>query len=488
MERVVGAFLILPLVGALAVPWVAAAGRRWVDLLGVLVPALTTAAALLLQWALTGPVTFTFLGAAFTADGLSLLFLMVINLVAAASALYTTDYIGHYGGRAKFTGLLCLLVFGLNGVVLVRDLFSLYVYLEVASVASYVLVAYNLAFDGIESALKYLLLSVVGTGMVLIGLALLYAVAGTLTFAGLGPALAAPGAAPGLLQLAAALLLSGFALKAAAVPFHAWLPDAHPSAPAPISAMLSGVVIKVAGIYALTRVCFEVLPQPAPALRVLLNLGVVSMIVGAVVAYFQTDLKRLLAYSSISQIGYILIGLGLGNRWGMAGALFHVFNHALFKALLFLNAGAIQHQTGTRDLRELGGLEHRMRVTGVTSVLGTLSLAGIPPFNGFFSKLFVILGLVTAGYYGVAVLAVLTSILTLGYGLVLQRRVFFGKLNPRWQDLAEAPFAMSAAVVVLAALCLLSGVFVGRVMQGLIEPAVAVLLPAAAVVAGGSVP
>jgi multicomponent Na+:H+ antiporter subunit D len=172
----------------------------------------------------------------------------------------------------------------------------------------------------------------------------------------------------------------------------------------------------------------------------------------------------------------------------MAGALFHVFNHALFKALLFLNAGAIQHQTGTRDLRELGGLEHRMRVTGVTSVLGTLSLAGIPPFNGFFSKLFVILGLVTAGYYGVAVLAVLTSILTLGYGLVLQRRVFFGKLNPRWQDLAEAPFAMSAAVVVLAALCLLSGVFVGRVMQGLIEPAVAVLLPAAAVVAGGSVP
>jgi multicomponent Na+:H+ antiporter subunit D len=486
MELVVGAFLFLPLVGALIVPWVAAGGRRAVDLLGVVVPALTTGAAALLLAGMTAPVTFRFLGAAFTADAVSLLFLTVINVVAAASALYTTDYIGHYGGRAKFAGLLCLLIFGLNGVVLVRDLFSLYVFLEVASIASYVLVAYNLAFDGIEAALKYLLLSVVGTGLVLLGLALLYAVAGTLSFADLPLALAVRAAGSRLPLAAAALLVSGFGLKAAAVPFHAWLPDAHPSAPAPISAMLSGVVIKVAGIYALTRVCYDILGQPAPVLRVLLVLGVASMVVGAVVAYFQTDLKRLLAYSSISQIGYILIGLGVGNRWALAGALFHVLNHGLFKGLLFLNAGAIQHQTGTRDIRDLGGLEHRMRVTGVTSVLGTLSLAGIPPFNGFWSKLFIILGLVTAGHHGIAALAVLVSILTLGYGLVLQRRVFFGKLNPRWQELTEAPFAMSAAVVVLGALCLLSGVFVGQVMRGLIDPAVAVLLPAAGVVLGGA--
>ncbi|MGV8042589.1 MAG: complex I subunit 5 family protein [Thermoanaerobaculaceae bacterium] len=476
MEGLVGTLFLTPLVGALLMPWVSKLGRRAADALVTVVMAVTVGTCLMLLPGAASTSTFEWLGAHVEVDGLSLLFLVVVNVVGLCCAVYSIDYIGHYGGRAKFYSLLLLMVMGLNGMVLVRDLFSLYLFLEVASVAAYVLVAYNLEFDGIEASLKYLLLSVVATGMVLVGIALILATTGTLSFGGLKAALAGGAAANPVVMLAAGLFVAGFGLKAAVVPFHAWLPDAHPSAPAPISAMLSGVVIKVAGVYALVRLFFGVYAAPPQVLRVLVLLGLASMVVGAVVAYFQTDFKRLLAYSSISQIGYILIGLGIGNWFGVVGALFHVLNHAIFKSLLFLNSGAVQYRTGTRDIREMGGLENRMRVTGITSVFGTLSIAGVPPFGGFFSKLFIILGAVAARQWVVAFLTVFFSIFTLGYFLYLQRRVFFGKLNEKWNELKEAPAAMSVAVVVLAATTLLVGVFFDSVLRGLIEPAARVLV------------
>ncbi|HQK88744.1 MAG TPA: proton-conducting transporter membrane subunit, partial [Acidobacteriota bacterium] len=319
-------------------------------------------------------------------------------------------------------------------------------------------------------------LSVVATGLILVGLGIMYLNLGTLEFVELKLLLVAGSGPNTVFLLAAALFIAGFGLKAAIMPFHAWLPDAHPSAPAPISAMLSGVVIKVAGVYALTRLFFDIYPSPARVLNVFLILGVASMIGGALIAYFQSDIKRMFAYSSISQIGYILIGLGLGNPLGLIGALFHVLNHALFKSLLFLNSGALQYRTHTRDMNEMGGLEHRMRVTGITSIFGTLSIAGVPPFNGFWSKLFIILGALAAKQYVVAVLAIFLSVFTLGYFLLMQRRVFFGKLNLKWRDLKEVPLTMSLAMIFLAAQCLLVGIFFNEVLRYLVEPAAAILL------------
>jgi multicomponent Na+:H+ antiporter subunit D len=469
--------LIVPLAAVVLMPLASRLGRRAADLLAALAGGATLALCVSLIGGAPGLRTFSLLGTTLTLDGLSLLFLVVVNSVAFFCILYAIDYIGHYGGRGKFFALMLLMVLGLNGVLLARDLFSLYLYLEVASIASYVLVAYNLQYDGIESALKYLLLSAVATALVLLGIALVYISAGTLQFEALKAQLAAgPAGMTRLFLAAAGLFLTGFGLKAAVMPFHAWLPDAHPSAPAPISAMLSGVVIKVAGVYALVRLFLYIYPAPVQVLKVFLVLGVLSMIAGAVIAYFQDDMKRLLAYSSISQIGYILIGLGLGNALGIIGALFHVYNHALFKSLLFLNSGAVQYRTGTRNINEMGGLEHRMKVTSITSAFGTLSIAGVPPFNGFWSKLFIILGALAAGQYTVAVLLVIVSVFTLGYFLLLQRRVFFGKLNAKWQDLKEAPLAMSVAVICLAAQCLLVGVFFNQVVRGLIEPAAHILM------------
>jgi multicomponent Na+:H+ antiporter subunit D len=245
----------------------------------------------------------------------------------------------------------------------------------------------------------------------------------------------------------------GFAFKAALVPFHAWLPDAHPSAPAPVSAMLSGVLIKAIGIYVLARLAFNVFGVPDNVLALLRWLGIVSMVVGGLLAAGQTDIKRLFAYSSISQVGFMVLGLGLATPLGLVGALYHLVNHAVFKSLLFLNAGAIEYATGTRDLDKLGGLNRALPVTGATSMIGSMSIAGIPPFNGFWSKLIIVLACIEAGYYGFATVAVLVSVITLAYQLKVQRQAFFAELPAALRILRREPGMMSLAMILLAVTC-----------------------------------
>lgn len=476
MESYIGWILLVPLVGVLLMPWAAKAGKAIANILAIAAVGLPLYFTLRLIPEIGTGLKFNAFGACFALDSVSLLFMIVVNSVAFACMIYATAYVSHLGGRGKFFALLLLMVFGLNAMLLTRDLFSLYVFLEVASIASYVLVAFGLEYDGIESAIKYLLLSAVATSLALFGMILIYMTTGSLEFDVVKAALAGSSPLSGVFLLAGALFISGFGLKAALMPFHAWLPDAHPSAPAPISAMLSGVVIKVAGVYVLARIFFGIFPEIGRIHTVFLTLGTLSMIAGAILAYFQKDFKRILAYSSISQVGYIMIGFGLGNLFGIMGALFHIFNHGLFKSLLFLNSGAVQYRLHTRNIDEMGGLENRMPVTNATSIFGMLSIAGVPPFNGFYSKLFIIIGALAAGKVAIAVLGIAVSVFTLGYFLIIQRKVFFGKLNEKWQDVREAPFAMSCAVILLAAACLLTGVFFHSVTSGIVEPAAMILL------------
>jgi multicomponent Na+:H+ antiporter subunit D len=305
--------------------------------------------------------------------------------------------------------------------------------------------------------------------MLLLGIATLYAKMGTVNMAHLSEKIAAQGGLAGgaavapdqaspLLIFATVLFICGLGLKGALVPFHAWLPDAHPSAPAPISAMLSGVLIKAVGVYALTRVLFSVIgvTQGSVVSSVIMVLGVLSMVLGGLVAIGQEDLKRLLAYSSISQIGYVMLGIGLATPLGVAAGLFHLLNHAIFKSLLFLNAGAIEYRTGTRQLKEMGGLNRRMPVTGATSFIGSMSISGVPPFNGFFSKLLIIIACFQAGRWGFATVAVLVSVVTLAYFLKVQKEAFFGPLKQKWQSIREVPAMMVASMVLLAVLCLVT--------------------------------
>jgi multicomponent Na+:H+ antiporter subunit D len=407
-------------------------------------------------------------------DGFSLFMLVAIALVGLAASLFSIDYMEHYGAKGNYYALYLVMIAGMNGLVLSTDLFSVYIFLEVAAVASYALVAYGLGRDELEAAFKYLMLSVVASAFVVAAIAVIFGMTGSLDFAAVAAALKELNAGA-VVGVAAAFFIMGFGLKAALVPFHAWLPDAHPSAPAPISAVLSGLLIKVSGVYAMTRIFLGVFGLTPALSGVLMLLGAVSMVVAALLALGQKDMKRMLAYSSISQVGYVVLGIGIGTPLGIAGGLFHLFNHALAKGLLFLTSGSVQQATGTRDMDDMGGLAKRMPVTAVTNLVGSLSIAGVPPLNGFWSKLLIIVALVQAGHPVFAVIAVLVSVLTLWYYLIMQRKAFFGKLNEKWAAVKEAPFWMTAATVFLALLCVGIGILFSSTVSTWVQPAADVL-------------
>jgi multicomponent Na+:H+ antiporter subunit D len=462
---------VLPLVGKVS-------KRRLPDLLSnavflsLLVYAATGAKTLLAQ----GPIVqqVRWLGEAvnirIALDGFSLLMLMAIQLVSLGVGLYSINYMEPYGAKANYYALLLVMVAGMNGLVLSNDLFNVYIFLEVAAVASYALVAYGLEAEELEASFKYLMLSVVASAAILVAITVLYGMTGGLSFTAVAEGLRTL-EAKGVVGVCAGLFLMGFGLKAALIPFHAWLPDAHPSAPAPISAILSGLLIKVSGVYAITRIFFHVFGMTPTLSQILMWLGAVSVVLAAFLALGQKDMKRMLAYSSISQVGYVVLGIGLGTPLGLAGGLFHLFNHALAKSVLFFTSGSVQYATGTRNLDEMGGLAKKMPWTAGASLIGSLSIAGVPPLGGFWSKLIIVMALVQSREWSLAVIAILASILTLWYYLILQRQAFFGKLAERWTNVKEAPFWMTAATVALALLVVGVGILFAAVLSSWIQPA-----------------
>ncbi|MBL7084640.1 MAG: monovalent cation/H+ antiporter subunit D family protein [Candidatus Omnitrophica bacterium] len=397
------------------------------------------------------------IGIGLVLDGLTAFMLVTVNLVAFVVVVYALNYMERFTAKWKFYTLFFLMLAGMNGVVITGDMFNLFVFLEIAAVASYALVAFGTERHELEAAFKYAIMGTVGASFILLGIGFLYAYTSTLNMADMGAVLAQKGIGS-LGIIVSAMFLMGFGLKAALVPFHAWLPDAHPSAPAPISAMLSGVLIKSLGIYTLCRIFYNVIGMSLQLSSILMFLGVLSMVVGGLLALGQWDFKRLLAYSSISQVGYIILGIGLGTPLGILGGLFHLFNHSIFKSLLFLNSGAVEYATGTRDLQKMGGLVKKMPVTGTTALLGSMSIAGIPPFNGFWSKLLIIIAAVEAGRFGYAFWAVLISILTLAMYMKVMKYAFFGNLKDNLNKIQEVPVFMKLSMGTLAFICLVGGV------------------------------
>ena len=399
------------------------------------------------------------IGISLILDGFSSFMLVTVNLIAFFVCLYSVNYMEQYTAKWKFFTLFLLMVTGMNGVVITGDLFNLYVFLEIAAIASYALVAFGIQHEELEASFKYAIMGSVASTFILLGIVFLYSYTSTLNMADMSRALLLKGP-NNVVNYVLPLFFLGFGLKAALVPFHAWLPDAHPSAPAPISAMLSGVLIKALGVYALCRILYNVIGMDPKISAILLFLGALSMVVGVFLAIGQWDLKRLLAYHSISQIGYVILGIGLGTPLGVLGGLFHLFNHSIFKSLLFLNAGAVEHATGTRDLQKMGGLMEKMPVTGVTSLFASLSISGIPPFNGFWSKLIIIIAAVQAGRIGYAFWAVLASILTLASFTKVMKYGFYGNLKDKLSGVKDAPVFMKISMVSLAFICLIGGVLI----------------------------
>jgi multicomponent Na+:H+ antiporter subunit D len=397
-------------------------------------------------------------------DGFSVLMLCIINLIGLVALFYSLSYMAKYTAEANYYALFCLIVAGMNGVVLSGDLFNLFVFLEVSVIASYALVAFGVGKTELEASFKYQVLGGLASMLILLAIGLIYWKTKTLNLADVRNVLDA-GYSRAFYVFVQVLLIAGFGLKAAIIPFHAWLPDAHSSAPSPISAMLSGVLIKAVGIYVLIRLFFNMFVFSHEIALVLTSLGAISMVLGSLLAIMQWDVKRLLAYSSISQIGYVVMAFGMGILLllkgdqeaaailAIGGGIYHMINHAVFKGLLFLNAGSLEYRLDTRDLKKMGGLSKAMPVTSATSFMASMSISGIPPFNGFFSKLIIIVAAINGRFYLLATLAVVVSIITLGYFLKFQRFAFFNKAGKAAEKIKEVPFAMSLSMIFLAILC-----------------------------------
>ncbi len=408
-------------------------------------------------------------------DALTSFMLVTVNLVTFFVSIYSLNYMEKYTDKPKFFTLFFLMVAGMNGLIVTGDLFNLFVFLEIASIASYALVAFGTEAEELEASFKYTIMGSLASSFIFIGIAFLYGFTSTLNMADMARILSMKPSA-WLIPFVTVLFLMGFGLKAALVPFHAWLPDAHSSAPASISAMLSGVLIKTLGVYAMIRVFFNIIGTTNACLSVLMFLGAMSMIVAVILALSQWDLKRLLAYHSISQIGYVVLGIGLGTPLGILGGLFHLFNHSIFKSLLFLNSGAIDYSAETRDLKEMSGLREKMPVTANTNFIASMSIAGIPPFNGFFSKLIIIIACIQKGHIGYALAAVVGSILTLASFMKVQKFAFLGGLKEKYKNIKEVPFAMKFSMVGLAIICVLGGFLLLPSLKFFLSGAVNVLL------------
>ncbi len=394
--------------------------------------------------------------ASFTVDLFSAVVLVIIGLISFITLIVAGATV--HTSRFNFGSAVLLLMMGMNGVVMVTDVFSLYVFIEVTASASFLLIAINKKRDELEGAFKYYMMSAVATIMMLIAIALLFALTGGTSFAVISSYVQAHQASqPVALIIAFILFTVALSIKSGVVPFHTWVPDAHSSAPSPVSVMLAGVVIKVSGVYALMRIYRDVFLNNPALGSVLAILGLLSIAVGALGAIGQTDIKRMLAFSSVSQIGYIILGASTGSALGFVGAVMHFFNHATFKSLLFVDAAAILHQTGTRDMDQMGGLAQKMPVTGVSSVLGLLSMAGIPPLSGFWSKLVIVMAVWQVSP-GLAIAALCLSALTLAYFLILQKKVFFGKVAPNMLEVRECGSSMQFVQVLLSAVNVLAGI------------------------------
>ncbi len=435
------------------------------------------------------------LGARFTlrVDPLSAIFLTIVAVIALLSTLYSVRYMEHYKHDkvAKFFPLLLLCVASMTGVLVCTDFLFFLIFWESMTLTSYFLVTFESENPASQRAgLKYFIITHGATLCMVAAALLLWRTSGSFSFDSIRQTLTALlDTRPYLAHSVVFLFFLGFATKAGILPMGDWLPDAHPVAPSGMSATLSGALVKL-GIYGLVRLFCSFLAA-SPSLRIwgiiLALAGTGSLFVGTLTALRQTDTKRLMAFHTIGQIGYICLGLGVGAYClemypalasiALAGAILHAINHACFKSCLFLGAGSVLYRTGLRDMDKLGGLGSFMPYTAGTTTIASLSIAGVPPFNGFSSKWLIVAGCLLAGmrfplFLVLGLVALFISLATLASFLKVLGSVFFGNGDER-RAIKEVPISMVVPQVVLAALCVLLGIFpqlmlrfVGNAIEG----------------------
>ena len=424
-------------------------------------------------------------GIEFRVDALSALMLLLLTVITLLVGIYSKQSVLKEipSKEVPFYSVYLLLVAGLTGLVSTADMFNLYVFLEITSLTSYALVSIG-GGAAVVSAFRYVIIGTVGAAFYLLAVSYLYSVTGSLNMTDLSRILPDLYGSPTVL-VGFAFLVIGLSIKMALFPMHTWLPGAYSDAPSAVSALIAATTTKVA-VYVLVRVMFFVFEprfsiEMIPVTTLLRWMGAVAMVLGSVMAIAQSDFKRMLAYSSVAQIGYIVLGVGLANAAGFTGGILHLVNHAFMKGGLFLVAGAIVYRTGLREIRDFRSLSIKMPWTAATFTVCTFAMIGIPPTGGFFSKLYLILGAIDAGSWVLVGVIVLSSVLALAYLANVLRYMYFPKeatagvdggqpgLEAITRD--EVPWTMLGPMLAIAAAIVLLGVFNGEVVGRFIEPA-----------------
>lgn len=373
--------------------------------------------------------------------------------------IYSILYIENTNRTQFYYTLILTLISGMTGIVFAGDLLTLFVFWELMSVSSYALVAFfKEKGTSVEASFKFLVMSAAGSATALFGISLLYGLTGTLNFEGLATALTATGSNIWV-YIAALFTFIGFGVKAAVFPLHTWLPDAYSESPAPVSAILSGIVIGP-GVFVLVKVFFTAFASVqdvwAPAFA---GLSIVTMLVGNITALMQTDVKRMLAYSSIGQVGYMLIGLAVASQAGLNGTFVQFFNHALMKGSAFLCIGAIIYRLGARDLSEIRGVGHKMPLTAFAFAISVFALTGLPPLNGFPGELILFSSAVEADMTWLGVALLLNSVISAGFYLRIVFALIQQDASEKIVKIKEAPLLLLVPICILSILIIVFGLW-----------------------------
>ena len=439
---------------------VIAGGLAWVCSLALLALALNDGVQVYTMGGWSAPF-----GIVLVADRLAALFAAMSTTVVGGGLLYAYHCYDKVINRPAFTSLFLTMGAGLVGCLYTGDLFTLFVFLELMVIASVLLVAISDNPLGLEAAIKYLFISAMGTLFLLLGIAAMYATFGTLNLADMARLLAT-GERPFLATEAAVMLLCAFLLKSAVFPFHFWQPDFHTTAPTPVHAVLSSVVVKV-GVYGVIRMLTLLFTEEAAVIQnILIVLGLIGIFFGSLGALRTYDAKRMLAYSTFGQIGFILVAIGWGNPAALVGALVYAVNHSFIKSSLLMLTGVVSSRTQTKTARltEIAGVGKHLALTNALYLLGGLALAGVPPLNGFISKLALVRGGIEAESWPVLGLAVGAGMITLLYmtrtwQLVFQRKP--DETTVALKDYGDRPYAP----LLLVGLCVVFGIYAAPLLE-----------------------
>jgi len=448
-------FVLAPYIGAF-VAFIS--GRISQTLRNVFVAAIT-AALVYLVWADKGM------------DSLARLFTIVVVSVTFLAAIYSMAYFKGKENSNRYFFFLMLMLGSMVGVTTSKQLGDFYVFWELMTWSSYLLVVHNQTEKALKAGFKYFMMCASGAFVMLFGILMIYQITGTFDMAVISSAVA--DISPIVAVVILMMFLIGAGVKIGLVPMHSWLPEAHPEAPSPISALLSGILTKI-GIYGLIKIVFvlfgiALISQISSVGKfsgigfVISVLGVLTLLYGEVMALIQKDVKKLLAYSTLAQLGEIIITLGVGTYLSLAAGLYHIVNHAVMKGLLFLAAGVLIYRVKSQDVSSLRGIGRKMPFTSACFSIGILSIMGLPPFNGFMSKFLMLYANVEAGHWYLVAIILAGSIIGAIYYIRLIRTVFFEKYDG--PDVKEGPVGMLVPVGLLTAFNILSGLFPGMVLD-----------------------